>query len=49
MTVGQLIKVLQTVPDDVEVWLADSDGEPSWQLVHDDVVQRDGKLLIETF
>jgi hypothetical protein len=49
MTVGQLIQLLQSVPEETEVWLADELGEPAWQVVHDDVVERDGKLLIEAY
>jgi hypothetical protein len=50
MTVEQLIRHLQDVPGETEVWLADEHGNPSWQLVHDDVVlMRDGKVVIETF
>lgn len=49
MTVGQLIRLLQEVPEQTEVWLADELGDPAWQLVHDDVVQHDGKIVIEVY
>ena len=49
MTVEQLIKQLQDLPGEMEVWMADELGEPTWQLVHDEVHVLDGKLIIETY
>ena len=49
MTVGDLIERLKSVPEETEVWIADELGNPAWELTYDDVAERDGKLLIETY